>query len=231
MTSLQLLLVTCSPSRGKSSQRYTVFSAKEVTPLSADKFERRLEKYVRELARVILQRTIRKIESDLKDQTVASFDARRITIRITIFSLLWGVAIVAILFAGVARWRDSQAAARSDEAEANLQLECGASILDRYVTLMGHSSERDMCGPHIDLSNPRLFDRHIRHAEQFLRDLRPRAGKLHVAVYLHSDFFVDPTLVNELRQDLPHCRFYSHAEHLNFLGWTLTSENQTSTQE
>ena len=74
MTSLQLLLVTCSPSRGKSSQRYTVFSAKEVTPLSADKFERRLEKYVRELARVILQRTIRKIESDVTDQTVASFE-------------------------------------------------------------------------------------------------------------------------------------------------------------
>ena len=55
-------------------QRYTVFSAKEITPLSADKFERRLEKCVRELARIIFQRTVRQIESRDRDQTVASFE-------------------------------------------------------------------------------------------------------------------------------------------------------------
>ncbi len=53
----------------------------------------------------------------------------------------------------------------------------------------------------------------------------------HVAVYLHSDFFVDETFVNELRQELPQCRFYSHSDHLEFLGWTSTLANEASTQE
>lgn len=64
---------TCSPSSGESSQRYTVFSAREVTPVSTDKFERRLERNVRELARLIFQQTIRRIESEQRDETVASF--------------------------------------------------------------------------------------------------------------------------------------------------------------
>lgn len=65
---------TCSLPSGKSSQRYTVFSTHEITPRATDKFERRLERYVRELARVIFQRTIRRIESCNRDQTVASFE-------------------------------------------------------------------------------------------------------------------------------------------------------------
>ena len=39
-----------------------------------DKFERRLERLVRELAGLILQRTIRRIESDQRDKTASSFD-------------------------------------------------------------------------------------------------------------------------------------------------------------
>ncbi len=41
---------------------------------STDRFERRLERLVRELARVIMQRTFRRIESRDRDQTVSSFD-------------------------------------------------------------------------------------------------------------------------------------------------------------
>jgi hypothetical protein len=64
----------CSPSFGKSSQRYSVFSKREITPEATYKFERRLERLVRELARLILQRTVRRIESDDQDQTVSSFE-------------------------------------------------------------------------------------------------------------------------------------------------------------
>jgi hypothetical protein len=55
-------------------QRYTVFSNKEITPATADKFERRLEKFMREIARIILQRTIRTIEDRDRDKTAASFE-------------------------------------------------------------------------------------------------------------------------------------------------------------
>lgn len=64
---------TCLPSFGESSQRYNVFSRSDATPASTDKFERRLERLVRELARLIMQRTIRTIESADRDQTVSSF--------------------------------------------------------------------------------------------------------------------------------------------------------------
>lgn len=64
---------TSSTSSGKSSQRYTLFSKREITPASTDKFERRLERLVREMARLIMQRTIRNIESADRDQTVSSF--------------------------------------------------------------------------------------------------------------------------------------------------------------
>lgn len=63
-----------SPSFGKSSQRYNLFSTREITPQATYKFERRLERLFRELARLILQRTIRRLESDDRNQTVASFD-------------------------------------------------------------------------------------------------------------------------------------------------------------
>ncbi|WP_430451670.1 hypothetical protein [Rhodopirellula europaea] len=39
------------------------FSTAEITPASTDKFERRLERIVRELARLVMQRTIQEIES------------------------------------------------------------------------------------------------------------------------------------------------------------------------
>ena len=65
---------TCSPSSGESSQRYTVFSRSEISPASTDKFERRLERLVREAGRLIVQRTFRRIESINRDQTVSSFD-------------------------------------------------------------------------------------------------------------------------------------------------------------
>jgi hypothetical protein len=65
---------SCSRSSGESSQRYTVFSTREITPASTDKFERRLERLFRELARLVLQRTLRRIESHHRDQTVSSFD-------------------------------------------------------------------------------------------------------------------------------------------------------------
>jgi hypothetical protein len=63
----------CSPSSGESSLRYDVFYRREVTPVTTDKLERRLERCAREIARLILQRTIRKIESDDPSQTVSSF--------------------------------------------------------------------------------------------------------------------------------------------------------------
>jgi len=63
----------CSPSSGESSLRYDVFCRREVTPATTDKLERQLERCVREFARLILQRTIRKIESDDPTQTVSSF--------------------------------------------------------------------------------------------------------------------------------------------------------------
>ncbi len=63
-----------SPSFGKSSQRYNLFSKREITPNATYKFERRLERLFRELARLILQRTVRRLESDDRNQTVASFD-------------------------------------------------------------------------------------------------------------------------------------------------------------
>ena len=66
--------LTCSPSFGKSSQRYNLFSRSEITPASTDKFERRLERFVREIARLIIQRTVRNIESVERDQTVSSFN-------------------------------------------------------------------------------------------------------------------------------------------------------------
>lgn len=58
---------------GESSRRYTVFSTHEITPASTDKFERRVERLVRELARLVFQRTIRRLESDERDQTASSF--------------------------------------------------------------------------------------------------------------------------------------------------------------
>ena len=64
----------CSLSFGESSQRYNLFSTAEITPASTDKFERRLERIVRELARLVMQRTIQEIESIHRDQTVSSFD-------------------------------------------------------------------------------------------------------------------------------------------------------------
>lgn len=63
----------CSPSSGESSQRYNLFSRSEITPTSTDKFERRLERLAREVARLIMQRTIRTIEAVDRDQTVSSF--------------------------------------------------------------------------------------------------------------------------------------------------------------
>ncbi|MEZ6128935.1 MAG: hypothetical protein R3C59_09650 [Planctomycetaceae bacterium] len=45
----------------------------EVTPASTDRFERRLERLMREIARLIFQRTIRNIESTDRHQTVSSF--------------------------------------------------------------------------------------------------------------------------------------------------------------
>lgn len=63
----------CSPSSGESSQRYDVFSRREVTPATTYKLERRLERYAREFARLILQRTIARVESPDPTQTVSSF--------------------------------------------------------------------------------------------------------------------------------------------------------------
>lgn len=65
---------TCSPSSGESSQRYTVFFRTEISSASTNKFERRLERLVREAARLIVQRTFRRLESINRDQTVSSFD-------------------------------------------------------------------------------------------------------------------------------------------------------------
>jgi hypothetical protein len=65
---------TSSTSFGESSLRYNLFSNTQITPASTDKFERRLERLVRELARLIMQRTIRNIESNDRDQTVSSFN-------------------------------------------------------------------------------------------------------------------------------------------------------------
>lgn len=73
MLSIPSSSVTCSPSFGESSQRYNLFSRSEITPASTDKIERRLERLVREIARLIMQRTIRKIESTDRDQTASSF--------------------------------------------------------------------------------------------------------------------------------------------------------------
>ena len=63
-----------SPSSGESSQRYNLFSKSEITPANTHKFERRLERFVREIARMILQRTIQRIESTDRDRIVSSFD-------------------------------------------------------------------------------------------------------------------------------------------------------------
>lgn len=63
----------CSLSSGKSSQRYNLFSKAGITPASTDKFERRLERFVRELARLVMQQAIREIESKDQDHTVSSF--------------------------------------------------------------------------------------------------------------------------------------------------------------
>lgn len=68
------LQAACSPLFGESSLRYNLFSTSEITPASTDKFERRLERLAREFARLIMQRTIRKIESADRDQTVSSFE-------------------------------------------------------------------------------------------------------------------------------------------------------------
>jgi len=73
MTSSFSSPLTCSRSSGESSQRYNVFSRREITPASTDKFERRLERLVRELARLVLQQAFRRLESDSRDQTVSSF--------------------------------------------------------------------------------------------------------------------------------------------------------------
>jgi len=62
-----------SPSSGESSLRYNLFSNSEITPASTDKFERRLERLVREIARLIMQRTIGNLEEVDRDQTVSSF--------------------------------------------------------------------------------------------------------------------------------------------------------------
>jgi hypothetical protein len=64
----------CSSLFGELLPRYAVFSAHEITPASTDKFERRLECCLRELGRLIFQRTLRQVESDERDQTVSSFD-------------------------------------------------------------------------------------------------------------------------------------------------------------
>ena len=56
-----------------SSQPYTVFSSNEITPTSTDKLERRLERLARELARLVFERTIRRVESDQLNQTASSF--------------------------------------------------------------------------------------------------------------------------------------------------------------
>ncbi len=45
-----------------------------MTPTSTDKLERRLERFLREIGRLILQRTIRRCESVQRDRTTSSFD-------------------------------------------------------------------------------------------------------------------------------------------------------------
>ncbi|QDU92726.1 hypothetical protein Pla8534_04740 [Lignipirellula cremea] len=64
---------TCSPSCEESRSRYNLFSRKEISPASCFQFEKRLERLLRELGRLILQQTIRRLESPLREQTVASF--------------------------------------------------------------------------------------------------------------------------------------------------------------
>jgi hypothetical protein len=71
-------MTTCSPNcsqrAGESLQRYTVFSAGEITPETTSKFEMRLERLVRNLARRIFERTIRDVESGDQAEVVSSFE-------------------------------------------------------------------------------------------------------------------------------------------------------------
>ena len=55
-------------------QRYTVFSNGEITPLTISKFELRLERVVRELARRIFEWTLRRVESSDQAEVVSSFE-------------------------------------------------------------------------------------------------------------------------------------------------------------
>ncbi|QDU98816.1 hypothetical protein Pla8534_67270 [Lignipirellula cremea] len=64
---------TCSASFGKSWPRYNVFSRREIRPAGCFQFERRLERLLRELGRLIFERTLRRLESQRREQTAASF--------------------------------------------------------------------------------------------------------------------------------------------------------------
>ncbi len=58
---------------GKSSQRYTVFSRNEITPEATEKFEKRLERFFRELARRVFQWTVQRVESSDPADVVSAF--------------------------------------------------------------------------------------------------------------------------------------------------------------
>ena len=65
---------SCSVPSGASSQRYTVFSSKSVTPAATEQFERRLETLFRELARRIVEWTLARLESPEPADAVPSFE-------------------------------------------------------------------------------------------------------------------------------------------------------------
>ena len=59
---------------GAWSQRYTCFSRQEITPVATEKLERRLEVLFRQLARIVLQWTLGRVESTDPDSVVSSFE-------------------------------------------------------------------------------------------------------------------------------------------------------------
>ncbi len=67
-------LFSSSGRSGESWLRYTVFSKNEITPATTDKFERRLERFFRELARLVFQWTLRNVEASDARQTASAFD-------------------------------------------------------------------------------------------------------------------------------------------------------------
>jgi len=60
-----------SRSSGSWWRRYDRFSASEVTPEATDRFERRLERVLREIGRVIVQATLGGLETEHKDEVPA----------------------------------------------------------------------------------------------------------------------------------------------------------------